>query len=121
MDFIYILLKAVVFIVQQIHEMMREIFLNSPSPSSATSSSFAVGEDVVLKSDDVTSPWDRSETSPRFARTSRETLRGEEHTGQGKGQLGLCRQTALQGHEVASFSPRDNVLLGALPHSGATF
>lgn len=26
MGFIYILLKAVVFIVQQIHEMMREIF-----------------------------------------------------------------------------------------------
>lgn len=30
MDFIYILLKAVVFIVQQIHEMMREIFFKQP-------------------------------------------------------------------------------------------
>lgn len=40
MDFIYILLKAVVFIVQQIHEMMREICFVSDnlSPSSATSS-----------------------------------------------------------------------------------
>lgn len=37
MGFIYILLKAVVFIVQQIHEMMREI-LNNLSPSCATSS-----------------------------------------------------------------------------------
>lgn len=48
MDFIYILLKAVVFIVQQIHEMMREI-LNNLSPSSATSSLFVIGDDVVLK------------------------------------------------------------------------
>lgn len=47
MDFIYILLKAVVFIVQQIHEM-REI-LNNLSPSSATSSLFVIGDDVVLK------------------------------------------------------------------------
>lgn len=77
MDFIYILLKAVVFIVQQIHEMMREI-LNNLSPSSATSRLPALSVMMSCsKSDEITQRWARSETSPRLARTSRETLRGE--------------------------------------------
>jgi len=48
MDFIYILLKAVVFIVQQIHEMMREILKQPKSTECHLQFVGVSGDDVKV-------------------------------------------------------------------------
>lgn len=94
--------------------MMREI-LNNLSPSSATSRLFALSVMMSCsKSDEITQTWVRSETSPRLARTSRETLRGE-------GRHGTRRRARVNGAQLALLTkpPSKKALANAVRRRGA--